>query len=178
VRTQDRECVDEILALGKTDEGKKKLKFAKRTLRVQRCRAVGASASASSTANPSDKSGASAKSKSSYTGAPPVRGDPTLGARLAHLDKDARKAAKKADPGREQRRAEKKKAGTRMRVANDKVRAVSGAGQGGSGKRMGGAPRDGKGKGAGNLKGKGQDRERERKARVHNHKSTAGKGRK
>ncbi|KAJ7752706.1 hypothetical protein B0H14DRAFT_3512868 [Mycena olivaceomarginata] len=75
----DRECVDEILALGKTDEGKKKLKFAKRTV-------AGAALSRP-------------KSKSSYTSAPPVRGDPTLGARLAHLDKDARKAAKKADPG-------------------------------------------------------------------------------
>ncbi|KAJ7672897.1 hypothetical protein B0H14DRAFT_3909162 [Mycena olivaceomarginata] len=61
--------VDEILALGKTDEGKKKLKFAKRiagaALQIQLHRA------------------------------PPVRGDPTLGARLAHLDKDARKAAKR-----------------------------------------------------------------------------------
>ncbi|KAJ7744701.1 hypothetical protein B0H16DRAFT_1422517 [Mycena metata] len=169
VRFADRECVDEILALAKTDEGKTKLKFAKRTLRVQRCRALGASSSAAKLADATAKSAAS-KSKSSYPAAPPKRGDPTLGARLAHLDKDARKAAKKADADRLLRRAEKKKLGTRMRggAANDKMKAVSGGG----GKRLGGG-----GRGNSNDKGKGKDRERERKVRVH--KTSSGpKGRK
>ncbi|KAJ7252418.1 hypothetical protein B0H12DRAFT_1018025 [Mycena haematopus] len=153
VRFVDRECVDEVLALAKTDEGKKKLKFAKRILRVQRCRAVGAASKpdlAKSTA-------ASPKSNSTYPATPPKRGDPTLGARLAHLDKDARKAAKKADPDRLLRRAEKKKLGTRLRVGrtNDKIKAVSGQ----SGKRMSGGSKD---------KGKANVRDRERKVRVNN----------
>ncbi|KAF8161776.1 hypothetical protein K438DRAFT_1921624 [Mycena galopus ATCC 62051] len=140
----DRECVDEILALAKTDEGKKKLRFAKRTLRVQRCRVVGTSTSTSTAAGKSAAT-TSAASKSTFPATPPKRGDPTLGARLAHLDKDARKAAKRADAGRLERRAEKKKMGTRMRV-----------GAGGKGMQ------------------KGQGRERERKARVHN-KSAGGR---
>ncbi|KAJ6593184.1 hypothetical protein B0H19DRAFT_1245984 [Mycena capillaripes] len=163
VRFVDRECVDEILALAKTDEGKKKLKFAKRTLRVQHCRVVGASSSA---VKPSDP-----KSKSTYPATPPKRGDPTLGARLAHLDKDERKAVKKADADRVDRRAEKKKLMVmRMHAgsARDKIKAVSG----GIGKRV-----DGGWKGRSTEKGKGKDRERERKARVH--KNTSGsRGRK
>ncbi|KAF7350889.1 RRM domain-containing protein [Mycena sanguinolenta] len=140
----DRECVDEILALAKTEEGKKKLKFAKRTLRVQRCRAV------NSTSKPDlakSTPAAAAKSKSTYPATPPKRGDPTLGARLVHLDKDARKAAKKADPDRLLRRAEKKKLGMRMRAgrSNDKIEAVSG------GKRMGGTSKDKGGRGRGRL---------------------------
>jgi nucleolar protein 12 len=151
--------VDEILALTKTDEGQAKLKFAKRKLRVQRCRVQTTSSSAAG-AKPGVGKSPSA-SKSTYPEAPPKRGDPTLGARLAHLDKDARKAVKKADEDRVSRRAEKKKMGTKMRMgaANDKVRAASGAG----GKRMGG----GAGwKGAPNAKGKGKDGERERRGRV------------
>ncbi|KAJ6534042.1 hypothetical protein DFH09DRAFT_1043654 [Mycena vulgaris] len=164
VRFVDRECVDEILGLAKTDEGKLKLKFAKRTLRVQRCR-VGAVSS--STARPG---GATSTSKSTFPPAPPKRGDPTLGARLAHLDKDARKAAKKADADRVDRRAEKKKMGTRMRMGpgNDKVRAVAG----GAPKRVGGGW-----KGGSNDKGKGKDRDRDRKARVSKNAGGA-KGRK
>ncbi|KAJ6488249.1 hypothetical protein C8R47DRAFT_511170 [Mycena vitilis] len=165
VRFVDRECVDEILALAKTDEGKTKLKFAKRTLRVQRCRVVGASSSA---AKPDLTP--SSKSKSTYPAAPPKRGDPTLGARLAHLDKDARKAAKKADPDRLVRRAEKKAMVTRMRVGNskDKIKAISG----GAGKHAGGGW-----KGRSGEKGNGTDRERERKVRVS--RNTGGsKGRK
>ncbi|KAF7362484.1 RRM domain-containing protein [Mycena venus] len=154
VRFVDRECVDEILALAKTDEGKKKLKFAKRTLRVQRCKAASASAP-SNTTKAADAKSTPSKSKSTYPASPPKRGDPTLGARLAHLDKDARKAAKKADPDRLLRRAEKKKMGMRTRMATDKVKA-------GGGKRVGGhgGSRD---KGT----GKGKERERERKTRVH-----------
>ncbi|KAJ7099333.1 hypothetical protein B0H15DRAFT_543104 [Mycena belliarum] len=147
VRFSDRECVDEILALAKTDEGKLKLKFAKRTLRVQRCRAGAASASTAKAAG--------VVSKSTFPAAPPKRGDPTLGARLAHLDKDARKAAKKADADRVDRRAEKKKMGTRMRV-NDKIKVAAG----GSGRRVGGGFKGGK------DKSKGKDRERDRKTRV------------
>ncbi|KAJ7188976.1 hypothetical protein C8R46DRAFT_980354 [Mycena filopes] len=161
VRFVDRECVDEILALTKTDEGKTKLKFAKRTLRVQRCRAP-PSAAAKLALDAAAAKSAAPKNKSSYPAAPPKRGDPTLGARLAHLPKDERKAAKKADADRLLRRAEKKKLGTRMRVgaAGDKMKAVSG---GGYGKRLGGHTG---GRGGSNDKGKGKDRERERKVRV------------
>ncbi|KAJ6631356.1 hypothetical protein B0H10DRAFT_2427276 [Mycena sp. CBHHK59/15] len=168
VRLADRECVDEILSLAKTDEGQAKLKFAKRKLRVQRCRAV----------KPTAASPAAPKSKSTYPGTPPKRGDPTLGARLAHLDKDARKAAKKADPDRVGRRAEKKKLGAKIRMgaAGDKVRAVAAASSrsrttAGGGRRIGGGA-----KGVGG-KGKGKDGERERRARVN--KNTGGfKGKK
>ncbi|KAJ7750138.1 hypothetical protein DFH07DRAFT_1034712 [Mycena maculata] len=160
VRFVDRECVDEILALAKTDEGRAKLKFAKRTLRAQRCRVIGAAKPAAS-ASASAKDPKS-KSKSSYPPAPPKRGDPTLGARLAHLDKDARKAAKKADAARIDRRAEKKKMGARVRV--DKVKAATGGA-----KRVGGWKGD-KGKG----KGTGKERERERKARVSKHGGSKG----
>ncbi|CAK5266125.1 unnamed protein product [Mycena citricolor] len=125
----DRECVDEILSLGKTDEGTKKLRFAKRALRVQRCRTIGGTNKA---AAPSSGS-SSAKTKSTY---PVHHGDPNLGERIVHLDKEARKAAKKADPQRTQRRAEKK---LRMGM-NSKLKAEKG--------KVGGRPqgKDDKGK--------------------------------
>ncbi|KAJ7478622.1 hypothetical protein B0H11DRAFT_1279696 [Mycena galericulata] len=172
VRFVDRECVDEILALAKTDEGRAKLKFAKRALRVQRCRAPGASSSNATAARANARGGKTetkgqSKSKSTYPPTPPKRGDPTLGARLAHLDKDERKAAKKADAARVGRRAEKKKMGARMRVGvgSDKIKVATV----GSGTRVGGRKGD-KGKG----KATGKERERERKVRVSKH--VGGKG--
>ncbi|KAJ7072915.1 hypothetical protein C8F01DRAFT_265852 [Mycena amicta] len=148
VRFADRECVDEVLSLVKTDEGKKKLKFAKRVLRVQRCRATTttttsakASSSSSSKAPPT---AASSPAKSKLLLTPPKRGDPSLGERLAHLGKEERKAAKKADKDREGRRAEKK---ARMKM---KMKVKT--------------PADVKGKSKGVVKGK--ERERVRKVRV------------
>lgn len=111
-----------------------KLKFAKRKLRVQRCKvlpsmrpALGKDAS-SSTAASSRTSGAQfsphARSKEDgisrrpvgKTGAAPAapitvpKGDPTLGKKLAGLSKDERKAAKATDADRVARRLAKKKA--------------------------------------------------------------------
>ncbi|KAF7294054.1 RRM domain-containing protein [Mycena kentingensis (nom. inval.)] len=139
VRFADRECVDEILSLVRTADGAKKLKFARRDLRVQRCKA-GATPSRGAPAvvspsKPAPRPVSAPRSK---------RGDPTLGDRLAHLGKDERKAAKKADKGREERRAEKK---MRMRMK------VKGSGPGVKSKGV----------------EKGKDRERVRKTRVAGH---------
>ncbi|KAJ7198473.1 hypothetical protein GGX14DRAFT_503595 [Mycena pura] len=142
VRFVDRECVDEILALTKTEEGKKKLRFAKRALRVQRCRVVGVSSKPAVAATPVDAS------KSTY---PTKRGDPTLGDRLVHLGKDERKAVKKADSERQDRRAEKKK----LKLMRMRMGVVKNKPSGAGGKRVA----------KGNT-GKGKDRERVRKARV------------
>ncbi|KAJ7647877.1 hypothetical protein FB45DRAFT_894664 [Roridomyces roridus] len=156
VRFSDRECVDEILALVKTEDGQMKLKFAKRLLRVQRCRAVGSAAKST----PSTITATTATKGDRKPHLPPAkRGDPALGARIAHLDKDARKVAKKADAARAERRAEKKrKMRTGPSPAAAKVKAVTAGG----------------GKGVGGRKGekgfgKGKERERERKVRVSKH---------
>ncbi|KIJ64663.1 hypothetical protein HYDPIDRAFT_90009, partial [Hydnomerulius pinastri MD-312] len=100
VQFADRTCVDEILAL---DQGK--LKFAKRKLRVQRCKTTpGASA----------VKGTSPVKTPQATGRTPVpvvpKGDPSLGEKLASLSKEERKQAKAADADRLARRMAKKKA--------------------------------------------------------------------
>jgi len=116
VSFMDHECVDHVIAAD-ADQ----LKFAKRILRVQRCKTT-----------PSSKAGTSSRTAASPGKAPrPLpetgvkgkrpqpatarvveipRGDPKLGERLAGLDKDARKAAKSADQDRIARRLAKKKA--------------------------------------------------------------------
>ncbi|KAL1705230.1 hypothetical protein EV121DRAFT_279793 [Schizophyllum commune] len=88
VQFVDRTPVDELLALPAGT-----LKFAKRKLRVQKCKTV---------------AGASTKAPRKPIVVP--SGDPTLGSRLAGLPKDARKAAKAADAARVARRAAKKAA--------------------------------------------------------------------
>lgn len=102
---QDRECVDEILALEPA-----KLKFAKRKLRVQRCKAI------PGTVNLPTKGGraASAVTRAKKSVATPSivsvpKGDPSLGEKLAGLSKAERKAAKAANMERVQRRVAKKK---------------------------------------------------------------------
>ncbi|KAI4520807.1 hypothetical protein K525DRAFT_176985, partial [Schizophyllum commune Loenen D] len=113
VQFVDRTPVDELLALPAGT-----LKFAKRKLRVQKCKTVpGASskvkADKAPKASEGDKDG---KTKTpGHTSKPkkPIvvpSGDPTLGSRLAGLPKDARKAAKAADAARVARRAAKKAA--------------------------------------------------------------------
>lgn len=99
---QDRECVDEVLALEE-----QKLKFAKRKLRVQRCKSLpGAKVAVDAKTHP--------KAANTPRSAPvPIvvpKGDPALGERLAHLSKDARKQAKSTDADRVARRLAKKKA--------------------------------------------------------------------
>ncbi|KAF9025780.1 hypothetical protein BDZ89DRAFT_1068023 [Hymenopellis radicata] len=108
VQFSDKQCVDELIAL---EEGK--VRFAKRKLRVQRCKNLTGKATASTTATTAPAPTAKA----------PVTvraGDPTLGDRLAHLDKDARKKVKSTDADRVARRLEKKKA--RNALAKDGVK--------------------------------------------------------
>lgn len=129
---QDRTCVDEILAL---EPGK--LKFAKRKLRVQRCRQV-ASATPVKSVPPSKPI-----QTSNRVPVPPVpKGDPSLGEKLVKLTKEERKRVKAADADRVARRVAKKKA--RMALANqgvplhdkqrERVRKT------GAAKKLGGAP--------------------------------------
>jgi nucleolar protein 12 len=121
--------VDEILAL---EEGK--LKFAKRKLRVQRCKTIPGSSLSTKhlTADNHKSSTAKAQShlkskesqqpkpnqkatKQGHSAQPPKpiivpKGDPKLGDKLAHLSKEDRKRAKSADADRVARRLAKKKA--------------------------------------------------------------------
>jgi nucleolar protein 12 len=102
---QDRECVDDLLGLESA-----KLKFAKRKLRVQRCKVV-----PSSIGLPSERRAVPAvpprakKSAATTITAPLPKGDPSLGEKLASLSKDERKAAKAANADRIKRRLAKKK---------------------------------------------------------------------
>ncbi|KZO90097.1 hypothetical protein CALVIDRAFT_507275 [Calocera viscosa TUFC12733] len=107
VSVADRECVDHILAADA-----EQLKFAKRTLRVQRCK-VAPSTKSTPVKGPrpsSEKGEKTHKQKSDRTPVEVPRGDPSLGERLAGLDKEARKAAKATDQDRLARRLAKKKA--------------------------------------------------------------------
>jgi nucleolar protein 12 len=103
--------VDEILGLEEA-----RLKFAKRKLRVQRCKVLPAPSS-KTTPTRLSMSGSTRNApkpprpSSSSTTIPQVpKGDPTLGDRLARLPKDERKEVKASDAGRVARRLAKKKA--------------------------------------------------------------------
>ncbi|KAH0585782.1 hypothetical protein H2248_007075 [Termitomyces sp. 'cryptogamus'] len=114
----DHACVDEVVALEPI-----KLKFAKRKLRVQRCRTLpGSSVSTRqvTASKPKDKatSNASTAAKRSTPIVVP-KGDPSLGEKLAHLSKDARKQYKSSDADRVARRLAKKKA--RMGMSGIKI---------------------------------------------------------
>ncbi|KAG2147397.1 uncharacterized protein EDB93DRAFT_1085496 [Suillus bovinus] len=103
VQFTDRVCVDEILAMEE-----QKLKFAKRKLRVQRCKILPKGSTtdkAATSKTPSTSNSAGA--------APPMaipKGDPSLGEKLATLSKEERKQIKAADTDRLARRIAKKKA--------------------------------------------------------------------
>ncbi|GJJ12991.1 hypothetical protein Clacol_007240 [Clathrus columnatus] len=118
VRFIDRECVDEILAL---EPGS--VKFAKRKLRLQRCKGVpGATPKSMPVAKPSV--GKSPQSRTKAKANPPAKhsvkprissvsipkGDPNLGAKLVSLSKEERKVVKAADSSRIERRLAKKQA--------------------------------------------------------------------
>ncbi|KAF8799366.1 hypothetical protein BYT27DRAFT_7227870 [Phlegmacium glaucopus] len=103
VQFTDRACVDELLALEET-----KLKFAKRKLRVQRCKTLPGS-KLPDTAAPKSK-------KRDPTTVIIPKGDPFLGEKLAGLSKDERKQRKSTDADRVARRLAKKKA--RMALAS------------------------------------------------------------
>ncbi|KIK92427.1 hypothetical protein PAXRUDRAFT_574588 [Paxillus rubicundulus Ve08.2h10] len=132
VQFADRTCVDEILAL---EPGK--LKFAKRKLRVQRCKTI------SSTSAVTDTSSSEPARIPDRAPVPDVpKGDPSLGEKLANLSKEQRKQAKAANADRVARRMAKKTA--RMALAKqgvpmqgkqrERVRKTTGA------KKIGGAP--------------------------------------
>jgi nucleolar protein 12 len=92
-----------------------KLKFAKRKLRVQRCKTLPGGGKVVSAKPPPRPPAVPAKAAPRLQGERPPRtpvpkGDPTLGARLASLSKEERKQAKAADADRIARRAAKKKA--------------------------------------------------------------------
>ncbi|KAG8969538.1 hypothetical protein FRC03_001977 [Tulasnella sp. 419] len=116
VQFRDKQSVDEILAL--TED---RLKFAKRKLRVQRCKTIPGGSLHPPKTKTNDKS--SAASKNAAPGktnsakrvptekAPEIpKGDPSLGDRLASLPKSERKQVKSSDPDRVARRLAKKKA--------------------------------------------------------------------
>ncbi|KDR82884.1 hypothetical protein GALMADRAFT_56971 [Galerina marginata CBS 339.88] len=109
VQFADRECVDELLALEED-----KLKFAKRKLRVQRCKTL-----------PGAKQVVPSQNKSGTASIAVVvpKGDPALGERLAGLPKDERKQLKSSDADRVARRLAKKKARMGMKPAPGKVKS-------------------------------------------------------
>ncbi|KAF9488401.1 hypothetical protein BDN71DRAFT_1477944 [Pleurotus eryngii] len=108
----DRECVDELLSM---EEGK--LRFAKRKLRVQRCKVL---PNKSNPSSPSNKKGI----KGNRPEPEPVvipKGDPSLGVRIATLSKDERKKVKASSTYRVARRLAKKKARNALSAGGVKV---------------------------------------------------------
>jgi len=134
---QDRECVDELLILQPTQ-----LKFAKRKLRIQRCKTLpGAKLSSSVKSSlktlPSSSTTTSTikpkKPQHEITSTTPItipKGDPSLGTRLASMSKQDRKAAKLADADRVARRLAKKKARMAMSTKKDLASVESGRSSG------------------------------------------------
>ncbi|KAG8839729.1 hypothetical protein FRC18_008449 [Serendipita sp. 400] len=109
VRFSERTCVDEILAMEPS-----KIKFAKRKLRVERCKGgEAAHRPLKPTGGPgrSVKGAAKDGAKDPRSKPPRVKtkGDPLLGERLKGLSKEERREIKKSDPTRQARRMEKKK---------------------------------------------------------------------
>lgn len=110
---QNRSCVDEIVSM---EAGK--LKFAKRRLRVQRCKGTTGPSQPNRGAKGSKQQGLTQKStipeqEGGSSASDPVwkrvKGDPKLGERLKGLSKEERKEAKKSDAIRQARRLDKKK---------------------------------------------------------------------
>ncbi|KAI0927057.1 hypothetical protein AcV5_007696 [Taiwanofungus camphoratus] len=124
----DRVCVDEILALEQDQ-----LKFAKRKLRVQRCKTVPGSSKVVSKFSKPPRSSSLPKTAantrpSSASRATLPKGNPLLGTKISHLPKEDRKRVKATDPDRVARRLAKKKAkllaekGVKSRVERERVR--------------------------------------------------------
>lgn len=112
VQFTDRVCVDETLAMEES-----KLKFAKRKLRVQRCKVLPKGSATDKTATSK-----AATTSHSAGAAPPIdvpKGDPSLGEKIATLSKEERKQIKATDADRLARRMAKKKA--RMALAKQGV---------------------------------------------------------
>lgn len=120
---QDRECVDEILSLEAI-----KLKFAKRTLRVQRCKTLPGSQVKVTSGKPIPNASKLERAKGRHpeprAAIVPVviaKGDPKLGEKLAGLSKEMRKEAKSKDADRVARRIAKKKARNALEKSGVKV---------------------------------------------------------
>jgi len=100
--------VDEILALDPS-----KLKFAKRTLRLQRCKRISGSKGTTTLPAESDATEPALKRRKPSTKQLPTKsvpkGDPSLGEKLKMLSKEERKVRKANDPTRIARRLAKKK---------------------------------------------------------------------
>ncbi|KAL4251237.1 hypothetical protein ABKN59_006313 [Abortiporus biennis] len=110
----DRECVDEILALSPDH-----LKFAKRKLRVQRCKTLPSSTKKPVRPAPSNTTPAHINPQRQHRFVAPVpKGDPALGDKISHLSKEDRKKVKSTDADRVARRlAKKKNAKVKMNIA-------------------------------------------------------------
>ncbi|KAF9533101.1 hypothetical protein CPB83DRAFT_758389 [Crepidotus variabilis] len=108
VQFSDRDCVDRTLAMEES-----KLKFAKRKLRVQRCKTLPSSAKKSDASTKLSKTNSGTTLRRTPVIVP--KGDPTLGAKLSGLSKEERKKAKSTDTERLARRLAKKKARMAMK---------------------------------------------------------------
>jgi nucleolar protein 12 len=113
-----------------------KLKFAKRKLRVQRCKTIPGSAKVKSapaarpstasttphvlSSTPKIRGGKALLTSRMPTTVSVPKGDPSLGTRLANMSKEERKQAKSSDADRLARRAAKKKAKTALMKAASK----------------------------------------------------------
>ncbi|WWC68629.1 uncharacterized protein I206_102560 [Kwoniella pini CBS 10737] len=115
VHFSDRESVDEILALDS-----KKIKFAKRYLRVQPCKTLPSTktlnntiksiASKAISANGKTDKDKKIKAKPYVSSGPIPKGNPKLGEKIKDLSKEERKVFKSSDADRQARRLAKKKA--------------------------------------------------------------------
>jgi nucleolar protein 12 len=99
--------VDEVVAMDPV-----KLKFAKRKLRVTRCKADKNSSTPKETGRREATSSGeiATPGKAERPNLPKLKGDPKLGERLKGMSKEERREAKKKDANRLARRMEKKKA--------------------------------------------------------------------
>ncbi|KAH8104758.1 hypothetical protein BXZ70DRAFT_614196 [Cristinia sonorae] len=126
VQFVDRECVDEVLSMEET-----RLKFAKRKLRVQRCKTlpgtktkISGTPTTSKNAKPTaDPSRARPNNLSNTLTTPIPKGDPALGSKISHLSKEERKDVKKGDADRVARRLAKKAAKAKMTLVEKGVKA-------------------------------------------------------
>ncbi|KIK41928.1 hypothetical protein CY34DRAFT_805497 [Suillus luteus UH-Slu-Lm8-n1] len=112
VQFTDRVCVDETLAMEES-----KLRFAKRKLRIQRCKILPKASATDKAATSKTVSTSNGAGAASPINVP--QGDPSLGEKLATLSKEERKQIKAADADRLARRMAKKKA--RMSLAKQGV---------------------------------------------------------
>ena len=128
------------------EEGK--LKFARRKLRLQRCKTLPGGSPSKRSAVPGD----STSPPTLRTKGPPVaisipaipKGDPSLGGKLAHLSKEKRKEIKSASADRVARRLAKKKARNALEKQGlkalskdrERVRKSTGVGKGSSARKV------------------------------------------